>query len=207
MTVVSLKIGAEEGADLVKIGFSDDTFVLVKPCYLNDHCENPAFWEIGRELSAQEEEVLRFAASCYRAEQAGKRLIARAEQNSAGLSRKLERRGYGSTCVSAVISCFAGLDLVNDSRYAERWLRARLARKGGKIPGPRRLQAMLMSRGIDREDAGTALKSVLDDEAEWALLQSYIKKIPSGTAGAYSLRSQLRYEGFSASVLNRFFEE
>jgi SOS response regulatory protein OraA/RecX len=102
---------------------------------------------------------------------------------------------------------FAGLDLVNDGRYAERWLRAKLARKGGKIPGPRRLQAMLMNRGIGREDTGTALENVLDDEAEWALLQSYIKKNPSGTAGAYSLRRQLKYEGFSASVLDRFFEE
>jgi regulatory protein len=208
MTVNLLTIGAEEGADLVKIGLSDGSFVSIKSCYLTDYCENPVSWEIGRDLSSAEEETLRFAASCYRAEQVGKRLIARAEQNSAGLSRKLERRGYDRPCVSAVISWFTGLDLVNDGRYAERWLRARLSRKAGKMPGPRRLQAMLMGRGIGREDAGEALEKVLDDEAEWDLLQVFVKKVPpSGAAGSYSLRGMLKYEGFSASVLNRFFEE
>jgi regulatory protein len=208
MTVISLKTGAGEGGDVVKIGFSDGSSVSVRSCYVRDYCKDPAVWETGKELSPAEEEALRFAASCYRAERAGRRLIARAEQNSAGLLRKLELKGYDSACVSAVISYFAGLDLVNDSRFAERWLMARLARKTGKTPGPRRLQSMLAGRGIGRDDAGAAIEKVLDSEAEWELLQSFVKKtFPSGTAGVYSLRGRLRYEGFSSSVLNRFFEE
>jgi regulatory protein len=213
MTVVSLKIDAGElvpqteilEQPLVKIGLSDGSSVSIKPCYLHDYCENPAGWEVGKELSSAEEEALRFAASCYRAERAGKRLIARAEQNSTGLTRKLELRGYGSACVSAVVSYLISLDMVNDGRFAERWLKARLVRKAGKTPGPRRLKSMLMSRGISWDDAGAALEKVLDDEAEWDLLQSFVKK--TGTGGAYRLRAQLRYEGFSPSVLNRFFEE
>jgi regulatory protein len=208
MTVIALKINAEEGADVVKIGLSDGSSRAVKFCYLHDYCENPAIWEVGREVSPAEEEVLGFAASCYRAERAGRRLIARAEQNSAGLSRKLERRGYGSACVSEVISYFTGLDLLNDSRFAERWLRARLARKTGKTPGPRGLRSMLMSRGIGRDAAGAALEKVLDDEAEWELLLSFVKKAPPvKTSGVYPLRNRLRYEGFSSSIVNRFFEE
>jgi regulatory protein len=106
-----------------------------------------------------------------------------------------------------VISYFTGLDLVNDSRFAERWLRARLARKTGKAPGPRQLRAMLMSRGIGRDDADAAFEKVLDNEAEWDLLQAFAKKAPSGEAGGfYPLRSRLKYEGFSSSVLNRFFD-
>jgi regulatory protein len=207
MTVVSLKTGSDEGVDVVTIELSDGSFSPVKLCYLSNYCENPAAWDVGRDLSPAEEEAVRFAAACYRAEQVGKRLIARAEQNSAGLSYKLERRGYDSACVLAVVSYLSGLNLVDDSRFAERWLRARLARKTGKAPGPYRLRALLMSRGIGREDAGAALKRVLDEGAEWALLQSFVKRVPAGTAGVNSLRGLLKYEGFSSVVLNRFFEE
>jgi regulatory protein len=208
MTVVSLKTGAGEGADLVKIGLSDGSFLSVNPCYLSDYGKDLLSWENCGELPPETESMLRFAASCYRAEQSARRLIARAEQNSTGLSFKLGRRGYDSACVSMVISYLAGLDLVNDSRFAERWLRARLARKGGKIPGPRRLKAMLRSRGIGREDADTALDVILDHEAEWALLQSFVRQAPSaGKTGVYSLKNLLKYEGFSSSVLDRYFED
>jgi regulatory protein len=208
MIVVSLKTGVENGEEVIKIGLSDDTSLSLKPCYLNDYGENLPSWEAGKEVSSSEEEALRFAASCYRAERAGMRLIARAEQTMAGLTLKLERRGYDSACVSAVVARFSGLDLVDDGRYAECWLRSRLARRGGKVPSPRRLSAALAKRGIDRDALAEALKKALDPETEWTLLQLYIgKNFPAGASGEYSIRNRLKFEGFSSSVLRRWFEE
>ena len=151
MTVVSLKTGVENGEDLIRFGFSDGTSLSLKPCYLNDYGINPPSWKEGKEISPSEAEALYFAASCYRAERTGMRLIARAEQTAAGLALKLERRGHDSACVSVVVAHFSGLGLLNDGRYAELWLRSRLSRKGGKVPSPRWLSAALANRGIDRD--------------------------------------------------------
>ena len=49
-----------------------------------------------------------------RAEKAALRLIARAEQCSGGLARKLEKRGCTAASVSAVILQLCELDLLND---------------------------------------------------------------------------------------------
>jgi regulatory protein len=208
MTGLFLKTATERGENVIKIGFFDGSSLSLKPCYLSGYCENPVFWEEGREISPLEESALRFAAACYRAERAGMRLVGRAEQTSTGLARKLERRGYDSDCVSAVIARFLDLDLVNNGRYAERWLRSRLARKGGKVPSPRRLSADLANRGIERDTAASSLKETLDIETEWTLLQRFIaQNFPDGNSEGFSLRGRLRFEGFSSSVLQRWFED
>ena len=80
-----------------------------------------------RELSSAEEDAFRFAAACYKAEKAAARLIARAEQNSFGLAAKLERRGHDTRAVKAVISVLSDRNLLDDARYAERWILSRLA--------------------------------------------------------------------------------
>ena len=209
MTLVSLKTGTQDGLSngtvLLKIELSDSSSLFIKDYYLNNY---PGVFEAGREISPVEEEILRFADACFRAERAGLRLIARAEQTQAGLSRKLEARFHSSACVSAVLSRFVEIDLVNDERYAERWLRSRLARKTGKISGPHRLSAALGSRGIGREAIKAAFDKVLDEETEFALLQRFIAKKPIRiNAKMYLLRSRLKHEGFSSPVINRYFEE
>jgi regulatory protein len=207
MTVLFLKT-VEKGKDFIKLGLSDGSSLSLKSCYLSDYCENPVSWEEGREISSLEERALRFAAACYRVERAGVRLVSRAEQTSTGLTRKLERRGYDSDCVSTVISRFLDLDLVNNGRYAGRWLRSRLARRGGKVPSPRRLSADLANRGIERATAVSSLKETLDSETEWTLLRRFIaQNFPDGDFEGFSLRGRLKFEGFSSSVLRRWFEE
>jgi regulatory protein len=210
MNFVSLKTEADGGDYFYKIGLSDGTSLSLKPCYLEDYCEDPASWETGKEFSPSEEEALRFAAACYKAERAGMRLIGNAEQTKLGLIRKLEQRGHERTCVQAVISRFVDLDLVNDGRYAEFWLRSKLAKRGGRVPGPRKLSASLGSKGVARDAISGAIDRVLDEEAEFALLERFLEKNahPRGFLGeeGYSLRSFLKSEGFSVDVLNRYFE-
>jgi regulatory protein len=208
MTLVSRKSGIENGAEFITITLSDDASFSLKACYLSPAVSDPLLWETGREISPAEEEDLRFAAACYQAEQAGLRLIARAEQTAMGLSRKLELRGHDSAGVSAVVSRFVSLGLINDERYAELWIRSRLA----KVPTPRKLYASLRNRGIDSSTVEKALKNTLDAETELELLTHYIERLSSKDedlqrSSGFSLRKSLKFEGFSQAALSTYFED
>jgi len=223
LTLVSIKNGIENNSNFIKIGLSDGSSFHIKDhywnyfykisCSENSHESVPAWnefasLEIGTEILPTEEEVFRFAASCYRAERTGMRLIARAEQTRAGLTRKLLERGHEGSCVYAVLDWLIQADLVNDQRYAERWLRSRLFRRSGRIYGPRRLSLALGNRGIDRDDLKKAFEITMDEETEFSLLRRFILKEKSKNfPGNYSLRGRLRYEGFSSPVIERYFDE
>jgi SOS response regulatory protein OraA/RecX len=98
------------------------------------------------------------------------------------------------------------LEIVNDRRYAELWIRFRLARRA---ESPRALTLSLRSRGIGKEDVQAALKSALSSENEWALLQRYLIKHRRRVVdeGDISLKYHLKSEGFSGPVLERYWEE
>jgi regulatory protein len=146
-----------------------------------------------------------------RAEKPALRLIARAEQCTLGLTRKLEKRGLDTACVNEVISRLCELKLVDDSRYAQLWLESRLR----LTRSPRRLLVSLCTRGIDREDAEAALKTVLDEETELALLSRFYKKYSRKASRrketrflteSGSLKNLFKSEGFSPQVIERFLE-
>jgi len=149
--------------------------------------------------------------SCLDAEKAALRLIARAEQCSSGLTRKLEKRGYDSTCINEVISRLNKINLLDDNRFARFWIRSRL--RFGR--SPKQLLSSLCSRGINHDDAESALKSVLDEETELHLLESFVKKhiLKAGRKknkneeDSRSLRFLLKNEGFSAQVIQQFLEK
>ncbi|MDR0502798.1 MAG: recombination regulator RecX [Treponema sp.] len=145
-----------------------------------------------------------------KAEKTALRLITRAEQCMGGLARKLEKRGYSAACVNSVISRLCEMKLLDDSRFARLWLESRMR----YTRTPRRLLSSLCARGIDRDDAEAAIKSVFDDEAEFALLTRFIKKHSrkkrgknKGEADSRSLKYLLKNEGFSASSIRRYFED
>ena len=227
MTAVSLKTAN----GVVALEFSDGSSLLFSPDYLPEGSfpgggfpegERLVSWESapseaaagipGREFSPGEEEALRFAADCYRVEKLALRLIARAEQHSLGLTAKLERRGSRAAVVRAVISRLLDRNLLDDGRYAELWIRSRLALR--KAPSPRWLRASLRKRGIDRNSLSAALDGVLDPETEYALLLRYLESRNSrkkmrereGKKGSF-LRSELRYEGFSSAAIDRYLDE
>ena len=164
-----------------------------------------------RELSSGEEQAFQFAADCLKAEKSALRLIARAEQNSLGLTAKLERRRFDAAVVKTVVDRFLEQNLLDNGRYAERWIRSRLS--CGKAVSPQWLLVNLAKRGISREDSRKALAKVLDPETEYALLVRYLEKtgldktfIPDNTEYT-SLRAKLKYEGFSFDILDKFFDD
>ena len=156
----------------------------------------------------EDAEVSRFITSCHKAEEAALRLIARAEQNSFALMVKLERKGFDTAVIRAVISGLSERGLLDDGRYAELWLRSRLVTK---VQGPKSLLFSLRKRGIDRHSAKRALEKVLDPDAEYALLLRNIEKLqktpPSKLKKAPPLRTRLKCEGFSAESLEKYFSD
>jgi len=209
--VVSLKAENARKAGAVRAEFSDGSSLLFTGEYLPDWISDPDYWETGRELSSGEEEALRFAASCYRAETHALRLIARAEQNSLGLTVKLERRGHDAAAVNAVISCLRNRKLLDDRRYAQLWIRSRLSAK--KAFSPKGLLVSLGKRGIRRDDSLNALGATLDPETEYALLLRYLERDNRKNSGISEkkrkkfLKSKIKYEGFSSSVLEKYFND
>ncbi|MDR1105057.1 MAG: recombination regulator RecX [Treponema sp.] len=218
MTIVSVKpetggISGEGGADIRRLELSDGSLFSFRlfylpPHFISDSSYDPGTAE-GRELGEGEEDALRFASACYRAERNALRLIARAEQSESGLAHKLERAGHERSCVRAVLARLSALDAVNDRRFAELWL---LSRLGRRADSPRSLLASLRGRGIPGSDAEKSLKKVLDGDTEQDLLVRYAQKngllsSESTLADPGFVWSKLKFEGFSPAALQRFRDE
>ena len=136
-----------------------------------------------------------------RAEKIALRLIARAEQCTGGLRRKLERRKCDPNYIDIVIDRLCELGLLDDRRFSRLWLESRL-----RLPrSPLRLLAGLCSRGIERDDAEAAIKDVLNEDTEYALLLRFVRKKLRKTEEK-NLKFLLRNEGFSSVVIKRYFE-
>ena len=135
-------------------------------------------------------------------------LIARAEQCSAGLARKLEKRGCGEESISNVISHLTEINLLNDSRYARFWLQSRVR----FTRSPRQLLSSLCAKGIDRDEADAAVKSILNEETEAALLERFVKKYKkkagkSSISVTRSLKFTLKNEGFSHQAIQLYLNK
>jgi len=224
MVIVSLKTETVgEPADRIcRVGLSDGSLFSFRNCYLPPEMiitySEPRNSEASctfltntdntneTEITAFEEAAFRRASACLRAEKTALRLIARAEQCEAGLRRKLEKRGHEAACVNAVIERLCSLQLLDDARFARLWLESRL-----RLPrSPRRLLTALCSRGIPRDDAESAIKNVLDDDTEYALLQRFARKLARRKKhdenDSRSLKYLLKNEGFSHTAIQRYLE-
>jgi len=199
MIIVSIKSG-NDGVSRVEL--SDGSLFSFKSCYFSPFIADG--YAAGCEINAEEEEALRFASACLRTEKRALQLIARAEQNTFGLTRKLKKRKCEPDCIRAVIAQLCKMSLLDDRRYARLWLESRISRQ---VSSPRRLLAALCSRGIARDDAEAALKETLDDETERQLLERYVQKHEgahsegTNSASLRSLRYTLKSEGFSSMAI------
>ena len=201
MTVVHLETEASHPDGAIKAELSDgSSFFVLADCLYKESADYT-----GRELSAGEEEAFRFAAVCYKAEKAALRLIARAEQNSFGLTAKLVRHGFNTAVAKSVISRLLDRNLLDDTRYAELWIRSRLA--SVKAPSPKWLLAGLSKKGIGKKCSLKALEKVLDPETEYTLLLKYLSKarFPESKE-LISARTQLKHKGFSSTAVSRYID-
>ena len=156
---------------------------------------------VGDSSSPSDNLSLKKSPEYLHAEKTALQLVARAEQCTSGMHRKLEKRGFESDIINDVLEQLTSLDLINDRRFSRLWLVSRI-----RLPrSPRRLLIALCNRGIDRDDAEAALKEVLDPETEYALLLRFAKKYTRKTQVLYC-KSFFKNEGFSTIVINRYLE-
>jgi regulatory protein len=206
MHIVAIKSGT--GLDILRLELSDGSLFSFKSCYLPAVFFNDTHYTPGTELSPDEEESFRFASSCLRGEKAALRLVSRAEQTTLGLTRKLEKAGHAAPCVKAILARLRELEILDDGRYARMWLQSRLGRRG---ESPRRLLAALRNRGIPRQDAEGALRTVLSPAVEQALLEGFLKKNHlTGSGDRESAPANIGYtlkrEGFSPDLIREYRE-
>jgi regulatory protein len=150
------------------------------------------------------EEASPFDADCIKAEKIALRLIARAEQSVSGLTAKLEKRGVDPSAASQVISSLLDRKLLDDERFAERWIHAHLG--GKKALSPLWFLVSLEKRGLKRETSLNAIGKVLDEETEFSLIVGYIERIDVRyKENSGLLKKKLRYERFSIEAIDRFF--
>ncbi|GAB1433025.1 hypothetical protein MASR2M29_16500 [Spirochaetota bacterium] len=102
-----------------------------------------------------ESELLEAAVEAGKAEARAIALLARAEQYSMGLRKKLLTKGYSKELVSLVLENLETKAVLSDQRYAASWIRQRLRRH---LEGPRKLASELAAKGLDRHAVMAAMQ-------------------------------------------------
>lgn len=202
VTVISLKSGTDP--DVLRIGLSDGSLFSLRTSYLHHVHQDESLYIIDQSITVEHAADLRFSASCFRCERAALQLVARAEQSSFGIKQKLEKRGHASQHIKKVLERLITLEIIDDARYAERWLSGRINQLNGT---PLRLLSGLCSRGINRDTASLALKSVLTSDIEYALIQVYVRKKRLVRDDLFQFKQKLQAEGFSKKAIQRFLED
>ncbi len=89
------------------------------------------------------------------------RLLARREYSRAELERRLASKGHAAETIAEALDALADEGLQSDARFAEVFVRSRIARGQGPI----KIRAELGERGIDRELGRAALAEA--GEVDW----------------------------------------
>jgi regulatory protein len=110
---------------------------------------------VGRRLTSDELDGLRFAATRKSVAKAALKLLDRRFYSSARLRSRLFQKDFPAEAVDAVLDQLAEQGLLDDRRFAESWCRDQLARRP---VGPRWLRSGLHDQGVAPE----AIDFVLD---------------------------------------------
>ncbi|MCG6658393.1 regulatory protein RecX [Halomonas campisalis] len=95
------------------------------------------------------------------------RLLARREYSRAELKERLAARGHEPAAIAACLDALAEQGLQSDARFAESFLRSRVARG----QGPLKIRGELARRGVDRDTARAAFAELEQGgELDWFAL-------------------------------------
>jgi regulatory protein len=90
-------------------------------------------------------------------------LLSRAPQTRAGLSRKLQARGFSASAVRSALARVIELGYLDDRDFADAWLRSRLS---SRRDGWTALYRGLIARGVPRAVAEESLSEMYPADAE-----------------------------------------
>jgi regulatory protein len=123
-------------------------------------------------------------------------LLARRDWSPAELAARLARKGFGGDAIAAALEALTAARLLDESRYAEAWVRTHAARG----QGPLRLRQGLRAAGLDDAAIEAALEGATDFHALAAAVRQrkFGTAVPRDFAGKAKQARFLQYRGFSA---------
>lgn len=137
--------------------------------------------------------------------EAALRLLARREHSRLELSRKLKQRGWVDCDVELVIDELADENLQSEERFAESFVRQRVAR----AYGPMRIRAELSERGLDRAEIARALEAESPDwfaiAADW-YEKRYGPEPPADLKEKSRRQQALARRGFAHEHIRELFD-
>jgi regulatory protein len=113
------------------------------------------------------------------------------------LARRLARRGYAATVVSAVVDGLVAERLLSETRFVEQFIR----QHAGRGHGPVRIRAELRERGVPESEIEAGLEAAGED---WAAIARDTRRRRFGLSSPDDYRERarqarfLQYRGFSA---------
>jgi regulatory protein len=133
-------------------------------------------------------------------EQAAIRYLARRDRTAAQVHAYLSRRGAPLTRIRALIGQLQARGYLNDDAYAERWARARIARRP---MGRERLSAELEAQGVSLRAVARTLELIYGERSERELARDLLSRQPALRRPGDSARSAgvLRRHGFSEDTI------
>jgi len=162
--------------------------------------------EVGAELDAARLQQLRTRAERALALDVAHRLLAVRLRSRQELTVRLRRRGISADVLAAVLADLERHGFVDDRRFADAWVRSRIA----LLPSSRiRLRYELAHKGVAREVIDRTLSETLNEQEEGALA----RRVAGSRLRRYRglppevvyrrLASVLQRRGFSADVIAR----
>lgn len=119
-------------------------------------------------------------------------LLARREHSVPELKRKLVQRGFPSALVEPVLNALANENLLSESRYAEGWVRSRVARG----QGPRKIEAGLRQQALGDTQIEQALA---ESSTDWGRLAREVRRKRFGSASPATVDQRARQSRFLES--------
>jgi len=150
------------------------------------------------ELGEDDASTLDFARRAYAAERDAMALLARAEHTRIGLSLKLMKKDHRDDARNRALDRLSSAGSLSDARFAEAWLRSRVARRA---EGRGKLLAGLLARGVPGDIAQEALARLYEGEDEREICLAAMEKLErTGKSGDKMVIALLR-KGFSLGLV------
>lgn len=166
-TITALKEGAS--GESVQVLLSDSSSFFVPPHTLID-------LRLHVDLAVDEalKERLETAHELLAAKQKAAELLARREHSRFELYNKLRQRQFRSSVIQMTLDEYQRLELLDDFRFAEMWIRTRIKRKP---EGVNKLKAALRQKGVEESVAEAALAQEFDQGTQQAALERATEKM------------------------------
>lgn len=182
-----------------KVLLSDGSSFFISTSFLSDRgltAGQPVSDELLEDLVSESERIKALL-------KAGE-LLARSENSSGGLYRKLVKKGFSESSSRSAVDRVRELGLLDDARFARFWLEDRLRHHP---EGRRALLGGLINRGVPHETAANAIGDILSEEDMLQAVMKAGRKISVRSKGDdLKLRQALSRRGFSSAEIRYFFK-